>query len=106
MSTPRKTPAAAALVAPEAVATPATDIGEAPGSPSYFGDVTDNAVDAAPEFESVPDIGPGNAPGSAEYWGSDSIEQVSLVDADGVELPSSGVGHLPGSAAYFGPGGS
>ena len=110
MTIPRKASTAAAPVygTADSAALPSQDVGEAPGSPAYFGEsgaAGSSAADAAPDFEAVPDTGPGNPPGSAEYWGLDPATHAASRGPDGAELPLPTVGEPPGSPSYFGTGG-
>src|SRR5215217_8568932 len=84
------------------------DVGEAPGSPAYFGESAgagDSAADTTPDFESVPDTGIGTPPGSAEYWGVDAATQEASRGLEGGVLPLPTVGEEPGSPSCFGTAG-
>lgn len=81
------------------------DLGEAPGSPAYFGKSAGaggSAADTTPDFEAVPDTGIGTPPGSAEYWGVDPVPHAASHGPDGTALPLPTVGEEPGSPSYFG----
>jgi hypothetical protein len=81
------------------------DVGEAPGSPAYFGETAeerDSTAETAPEFAAVPDTGIGNPPGSAEYWGVDAAAQAASPGPGGATLSLPTIGEEPGSPSYFG----
>jgi hypothetical protein len=83
------------------------DLGESPGSPSYYGEsgaAGSSAADVAAEYDLVPDTGPGNPPGSAEYWGVDPATHNASRGPEGEVLPLPTVGEPPGSPSYFGTG--
>lgn len=109
MTTPRKSPTAAApMNAPaNSEASPSQDVGDAPGSPAYFGkpDAEQNAfANAAADYETVPDTGAGSPPGGADYWGVDAATHAASRGPDGAELPLPTVGEPPGGPSYFGTG--
>ncbi len=81
------------------------DIGEPPGSPTYFGesDAAGNTnTEISAEEEQMPAAGPGLPPGSAEYWGVDAMTHTAARAPDDTELPLPTVGEPPGSSEYFG----
>ena len=109
MTTPRKASTAAAPVygTADSTASLSQDVGEAPGSPAYFGEsgaAGSSVAAAAPDFEAVPDTGPGNPPGGADYWGVDAATHAASRGPDGAELPLPTVGEPPGSPSYLGTG--
>ena len=82
------------------------DLGEAPGSPAYFGEsagAEDTAADTPPDYEKVPDTGIGTPPGSADYWGGGVATHGASHGPGDTALPT--VGEEPGSSSYFGTAG-
>jgi len=84
----------------DSTAVPLPTVGEAPGSPSYFG-TTEDAAEASAS-SSYGDIG--DEPGSPAYFGELTGAKDSAADTppDFESVPDTGIGNPPGSAEYWG----